>query len=54
MFFLGATMVGAEREKFLKNEDSRSLEMAISESYQRPFERSVRSLIGQCMRFLTL
>ena len=32
-------MVGAERKIFLKIEDSRSLEMAISEFYQRLFER---------------
>ena len=44
-------MVGAEREKFLKIEGSRSLEMAISEFYQRVFERSVSSLIKPCVRF---
>ena len=42
-------MVGGEREKFLRIEDSRSLEKAIS----RLFERSVSSLIGPCVRFLT-
>ena len=30
-------MVGAERKNFLKIEDSRSLEMAISEFYQTSF-----------------
>ena len=39
-------MVGAEREKYFKNEDPRSSEMAISEFYQRLFERLVSSLIG--------
>ena len=46
-------MVGAERVKFLRIEDSRSLEMAISEFYRRVFERSVSSLIGPYVRFLT-
>ena len=41
----GAIKVGAEREKFFKNEDSRSSEMAISEFYQRLFERLVSSLV---------
>ena len=34
-----------EREKFFKNVDSRSSEMAISEFYQRLFERLVSSLV---------
>ena len=34
-------MVGAERKIFLKIEDSRSLKTAISEFYQRLFERSI-------------
>ena len=38
---------------FLKIEDSKSLEMAISEFYQRLFERSVSSLIEPCVQFLT-
>ena len=33
----GATMAGAKRKFFLKIEDSRSLEMAISEFYQGLF-----------------
>ena len=41
----GTTMVGAEREKIFKNEDSRSLEMAILESYKPLFDRSLGSLI---------
>ena len=34
-------MVGAEGKIFLKIEDSRSLKTAISEFYQRLFERSI-------------
>ena len=49
----GATMVGADWKKCLKIEDSRSLQIAISEFYQRLFERSVSSLIEPCVRFLT-
>ena len=45
-------MVGAEREKFLKIECPRSLEMAILELYQCLFERSVSSLIGPACGFL--
>ena len=44
---------GGGEEGFLKIEESRSLEMAISEFYQRLFERSISSLIEPCVRFLT-
>ena len=46
MFFFGGG------QNFLKIEDFRSLEMAISELYQRLFERSISSLIGPCVHFL--
>ena len=39
-------------KNFLKIEGSTSLEMTISEFYQRLFERLISSLIGPCVRFL--
>ena len=47
-------MVGAVWKIFLKIEDSRSLEMAISEFYQHLFERPVSPLIELCVQFLML
>ena len=46
-------LAGGGAKYILKIEDSRSLEMAISEFDQCLIERSVSSLIEPCVRFLT-
>ena len=49
---LNISMFGAERQTFLKMEDSRSLNMATSKSYLPSLERSVSSFREPCMHFL--
>ena len=44
--------LAASGKFLLKIENSTSLEMAISEFYQRLFERSISSLISPCVHFL--